>query len=186
VADLRISVVGSSGAGKSTMAKALADALAIPHIELDQINWQPGWRDLNTFEPDEFVRRVREAIAAPAWVSDGNYGRVQPLVRARATDVVWLDYPWALVIGRLLRRSLIRSATKREVWPGTGNRELWRNWLDRDSPLIFTLRHFHDRRRRYEATFASPELANLRVHRLRRPDEAGALVERMKAAQATG
>jgi energy-coupling factor transporter ATP-binding protein EcfA2 len=181
---LRISVVGSSGAGKSTLAKALAAALEIPHIELDQINWQPGWRDLNTHEPDEFVRRVREAAAAPAWVSDGNYGRVQPMVRARATDVVWLDYPWALVIGRLVRRSLMRSITKREVWPGTGNRELWRGWLSPDSPLLFTLRHFHDRRRRYEATFASPDVGQLRVHRLRRPREAAALVERMKAAQA--
>jgi hypothetical protein len=28
------------------MAKALAAALALPHIELDALNWEADWRDL--------------------------------------------------------------------------------------------------------------------------------------------
>jgi adenylate kinase family enzyme len=61
---VRIVVVGASGSGKTTMAKALSRALGLPHVELDAINWQPGWRDISIQEPEEFSagspRRRRE------------------------------------------------------------------------------------------------------------------------------
>ena len=82
---MRVAVVGTSGSGKTTLAGALAKALGARHVDLDAINWQPGWRDLNKDDPDEFVRRVSAAIAADAWVSCGNYGKVRPRVLARAT-----------------------------------------------------------------------------------------------------
>ena len=88
---MRIAVVGSSGSGKSTLAKRLAGDLGLPHIELDAINWQAGWKDLNSHDPDEFVRRVAAAVGQDAWVSDGNYGKVRDLVWNRATHLVWLD-----------------------------------------------------------------------------------------------
>ncbi|MFJ9388451.1 shikimate kinase [Nocardioides sp. NPDC101246] len=55
---MRVSVVGSSGSGKSTVARRLADILGVPYIELDSIHWQPGWVEE---EQDVFVERVREA-----------------------------------------------------------------------------------------------------------------------------
>ena len=71
---MRIVVVGTSGAGKTTLARRIAALLKLPHIELDAINWQSGWRDLTRHDPEEFVRRVNEAIETKAWVVDGNYG----------------------------------------------------------------------------------------------------------------
>ena len=44
------------------MAKALSRALDLPRIELDAINWQPGWRDISIQDPDEFYRRVAEDL----------------------------------------------------------------------------------------------------------------------------
>jgi adenylate kinase family enzyme len=41
---MRIVVVGTSGAGKTTLARRIAALL--PHIELDASNWQSGCRDL--------------------------------------------------------------------------------------------------------------------------------------------
>jgi hypothetical protein len=40
--------------------------LELRHIELDAVNWQSGWRDLTRHDPEEFVRRVAEAIEAEA------------------------------------------------------------------------------------------------------------------------
>ncbi len=77
---MRIVVVGTSGAGKTTLARRIAALLELPHIELDAINWQSGWRDLTRHDPEEFVRRVDEAIQAEAWVVDGNYGPVRDRV----------------------------------------------------------------------------------------------------------
>jgi adenylate kinase family enzyme len=82
---MRIVVVGTSGAGKTTLARRIADRLQLPHIELDAINWQSEWRDLTRHDPEEFVRRVTEAIQAEGWVvaaitvqCANGYGSVRP------------------------------------------------------------------------------------------------------------
>jgi adenylate kinase family enzyme len=59
----RISVVGTSGPGKSTAGRQLAQNLGVPYLELDSIYHQPGWVPLG---PDEFRRRVTEAPRATA------------------------------------------------------------------------------------------------------------------------
>ena len=179
---MRVAIIGSSGSGKSTFARRLEEALGLAVVELDAINWQAGWVDLNTHQPEEFVRRVDEAIGADAWVVDGNYSRVLPRVLARATHLVWLDYERSVIMSRVLRRSIARAWSGRELWPGTGNRENWRHWLDKEHPIRWAWDTFAPRRRRYEALFADPGLAHLTRHRLRRPREADALVRELAGA----
>ena len=116
-------------------------------------------RDLNQHDPDEFRRRVAEAVAADAWVSCGNYSKVRPLVLARATHLVWLDYPKPIVMGRVLRRSFVRAITKRELWPGTGNTEPFSRWLDPDHPIRWAWDTYARRKRDYAAMFGDPALA---------------------------
>jgi adenylate kinase family enzyme len=60
---MRVAVIGTSGSGKSTFAGRLAASINAPHIELDAINWQAGWRGLAKEDPAEFRRRVMAAIA---------------------------------------------------------------------------------------------------------------------------
>jgi len=91
----RVSVVGVSGSGKSTFATALADRLAVPHLELDSVYHQAEWTHL---EPDEFQAAIAPTLAEPAWVIDGNYSEVQPLVWARADTVIWLDLDRPIVM----------------------------------------------------------------------------------------
>ena len=38
----RISIVGTSGSGKTTLARQVAQQLQIPHIELDELHWEPN------------------------------------------------------------------------------------------------------------------------------------------------
>ncbi len=161
---MRVSVLGTSGCGKSTFARRLAAAIGAPHIELDAINWQAGWRDLNTHDPQEFARRVTDAVAAETWVSDGNYSLVRDIVMAR-----------------VLRRSFLRALTRRELWPGTGNREEFGRWLSREHPIRWAWDTFEDRRRRMEALFADARAAHTVRHRLRRPAEAEPLLNTLQA-----
>jgi adenylate kinase family enzyme len=176
--DLRIAIIGSSGSGKTTLARRVGEALAVPFIELDAINWQAGWRDLVTGDPTLFVERVEGAVAGKAWVCDGNYRLAMPAILRRATDVIWLDFSKSLVMRRVIARSLARSLSGAELWPGTGNREDWRRWLDKEHPIRWAWDTFSARRRRYEEMFADPRLSSLRLHRLRRPAEAKALLAR--------
>ncbi|HEY0651328.1 hypothetical protein [Phenylobacterium sp.] len=180
---MRVSVIGTSGSGKTTFAGALAAALGARHVDLDAINWQPGWKDLNQGDPDEFRRRVAHAVAAEAWVSCGNYSKVRPIVLARATHLVWLDYPKPIVMGRVLRRSFVRAVSGKELWPGTGNRELFSRWLDREHPIRWAWDTYERRRRDYAAMFDDPGLAQLTKHRLRHPREAAGLIDLLTSSR---
>ena len=178
---MRIAVWGTSGSGKSTFAHRLAGLIGVPHVELDALNWQAGWRALNSRDPEEFRRRVEAALAAEAWVCDGNYHRVRDLVLARATHIVWLDYSRWVVMNRVLRRSLSRAVSRKELWPGTGNREHLSRWLDKEHPLRWAWDTYQGRRQRFTTRFAEPALAGVPKHRLRHPSEAGPLMRALQS-----
>ena len=171
---LRISVVGNSGSGKTTVAAALAAALGVPHLELDSVFHQAGWVPL----PDEeFRRRVTEFVAAPRWVADGNYSRVQDLIWARADTVVWLDPPRYRVMRQVIWRTLRRTTLRVELW--NGNRERLANVLRADpkeSVIAWAWTRHHHTRQRYERAQADPANAHLAFIRLRTPGEVAAFV----------
>ncbi|HET6969602.1 MAG TPA: hypothetical protein VFH92_00635 [Phenylobacterium sp.] len=176
---MRVSVTGTSGSGKTTFARTLAAALGARHIDLDAINWQAAWYDLNRNEPEEFRRRVGEAVAGDAWVACGNYSIARPLIVARATHIVWLDYPKWIVMSRVFRRSFARAWSGDELWPGTGNRETFRDWLGKEHPIRWAWDTYALRREKNAAEFADPALAHIERIRLRHPREAGPLIGRL-------
>ena len=177
---MRIVVTGTSGSGKTTLARLLAARLALPHIELDAINWQAGWRDLVRHDPPEFVLRVTEAAQAECWVADGNYGPVRDMLWRRATHLVWLDYERPVIMRRVIARSLYRVVMRTELWPGTGNRERWGFLLQASHPIRWAWSTWRHRRIATEQRLGQPELAHLVVLRLRRPREARGVVEALR------
>lgn len=178
---MRISIIGSSGSGKTTLGRRLAAELGLEHVELDAVNWQPGWRDLNTHDPEEFVRRVAQAVSGDRWVTDGNYSKAAGPIRSRATDLVWLDYARPLIMSRVIRRSFLRAVSGDELWPGTGNRESFARWLQKDHPIRWAWDTYQSRRARNEALFADPALAHVNRWRLAHPREVEPLVAALKA-----
>jgi hypothetical protein len=73
-----VSVIGSTGAGKTTFGRELARRLNVPFVELDSIYHQANWTPL----PDEdFRRAVAGRIAGDSWVVDGNYEDVRHWLR---------------------------------------------------------------------------------------------------------
>ena len=121
----RIHVIGNSASGKSTLAARLADTLRAPLVELDAINWQPEWVGLNTTDPDEFERRIREATRGERWVVAGSYRKFsQRTFWSRLDTVVWLDLPLRVVVWRFLRRTWKRWRSRQLIW-GTNHERFW-------------------------------------------------------------
>ena len=155
----RVSVVGVSGSGKTTVARALAARLGVPHVELDSIFHQPGWVGLDDVE---FARRVTAATAGECWVVDGNYSRIREIVWSRADTVVVLDLPRWRVMSQLLVRTLRRGWTGEELW--NGNRENLANLIRRDPEaniLLWSWTNHAKNRRRYRLAASDPRWSGL-------------------------
>src|SRR5579859_7482038 len=166
----RVVILGTSGSGKTTFAEALATRLGCRHIELDALHWhQPNW-ELPTVE--DFRERVAAAIVDDRWVTDGNYSSARDLVWGRADTLVWLDYPFPLTLLRLIRRTLWRMFTRRELW--NGNYERLSTFFSKDSIILYAMKTHHRRRRTFPRLFAQPEHAHVRVVRLHSPRAARA------------
>ncbi len=176
----RIVVLGTTGSGKTTLARRLAAWLGVPHIELDALHWGPGWTPVLTAL---FRERAAAATAGDRWVADGNYSAVRDIVWPRADTIVWLDYPLAVNLWRLARRSIRRGVTGEALW--SGNRESLRGqFLSRDSLFLWALKSHGRKRREYPAQFVRPEHAHLAVVRLRSPRATRAWLARVMGAGA--
>ncbi|MFH8250871.1 toxin [Microbacterium sp. B2969] len=111
-----------------------AERLALPRLELDAVFWDADWtlRDL-----DEAQDIVRAFVAAhpDGWVIDGNWlsrldGQLEPGAPAGPDVVVWLDHPRAVVMRRIVSRTLRRGILRQELWHG--NRERPSTWIRLD------------------------------------------------------
>jgi adenylate kinase family enzyme len=180
----RVSIVGSTGTGKTTFGRELARVMGVPFVELDAINWGPNW---TMIDEALFRERVSVAIAGDVWVVDGNYGGrgVRPMVWEKADTIIWLDFGLVTIYRRLWQRTIARIQDQRELWPGTGNRESVRDaFFSRESLFWWALKTYRPRRRNYPRLVADAERAGKTVLRFTRPREADRWLqaERSRAA----
>lgn len=95
----RIHVTGNAGAGKTTLASVLAEALMLPAYSLDQIVWQPGWRKTSK---EERKLRIQQLIeSSDQWVIEG----VSHAVMEAADTVIFLDVPRHVCLLRCAQRN---------------------------------------------------------------------------------
>lgn len=160
----RIHIIGTPGAGKTTLARRLAQQFDMPFVELDALFWGPHWLPA---ESQVFRRRVRSAVRDPRWVACGNHLSARDLVWARADAVVWLDYPYRIGLSHLLRRGFDKVAINSRLWL-RGQRA---PAFSHDSLLLYGFRARQERRADFGTLLAQREFAHLKVLRFRQPEE---------------
>jgi adenylate kinase family enzyme len=107
-------VIGCPGSGKTTFATRLADRLKLPLVALDFHHWSPGWQ---LPEPTVWRERVQALAAESEWIMDGNYSATFDVRMPRAEMLVWLDYPRATCLRRVLLRCLLGYGRTRPGLP---------------------------------------------------------------------
>jgi adenylate kinase family enzyme len=175
----RVVVIGTSCAGKTTLARRLAGMLGSEHVELDSVYWGPEW----TPRPD-FVQTVLAIAQRPRWVIDGNYSAVRDIIWTRSSAIVWLDYSFARVFSQALWRTGRRIITRERLY--AGNRETIGNALfDTDGIPWWVIRTHGRRRRDFPELFTRPEYRHAAVIRLDGPAAAEALLVSVSARSVT-
>jgi adenylate kinase family enzyme len=158
----RINVIGTSGCGKTTMARNIAQRLDIPHVELDALHWMPNWTETPL---EEFRAKVTAALQGDAWTIDGNYSKVRDIVWNRADTVVWLDYSLSVVMTRVIWRTFRRGLLREELW-GNNRERLIENLVSEDSIIRWSWNTYHRRKKEYPLLFQKPEHAHINFFRL--------------------
>jgi adenylate kinase family enzyme len=110
----RIAILGGAGAGKSTLARRLGEALGLPVIHLDRLAYGAGWERRG---PDAMCADLRAAIASGAWVVEGTYGEASAITLPAADLVLWLDQPVWRRLYRSWRKTVVHRGRPRADRP---------------------------------------------------------------------
>jgi adenylate kinase family enzyme len=164
---MRTHLIGTAGSGKTTLAQQLAARVGTTHVELDRLYWKAPWTHHTTAD---FAEHYTPWLAQDRWLMDGEYPEINAQIWAKATTVIWLDYPLPLVMYRLVRRGLHHARAKCNLWD-SGSRETLPHLLSRRSIVWRALRSHGRRRMIYTRVMAQPRFAHIQFLRFVAPQE---------------
>ncbi|MBT3866066.1 hypothetical protein HOF78_03120 [Candidatus Woesearchaeota archaeon] len=108
----RVRIIGTSGTGKTYVAKKLSKILNISHYDLDEIFWKRKYDQKRTVPERE--KLCLELTKKRKWVLEGVYGSWSESSIQKADLVVLLDVNLFLAIWRIIKRYFKRKGTCRE------------------------------------------------------------------------
>ena len=157
----RVAVFGNAGAGKSTLARRLAELTGLPLYPLDRITYTAGGAEI---PHGEYLKIHADLLRLDEWIIDGFGGAASAWERFAAADtLVYVDLP-LLTHYRWVTKRLARGlfATP-EGWPE--NSPMWRSTLDSYMVIWRCHRRLTPRYRQLVLDAA----ASKRVHHLKSP-----------------
>ncbi|MEO0821324.1 MAG: hypothetical protein AAF074_12960 [Pseudomonadota bacterium] len=106
----RVHITGASGAGVTTLGRALAQALAVPHHDTDDYYWRPTEPPFTEPRPAPERLRLMEALFLPrrGWVLSGSLSGWGDPVIAHLDATVFVLTPTAERLARLEARERTR------------------------------------------------------------------------------
>lgn len=99
----KILIIGSGGAGKSTLARRLHEATGIELIHLDQIYWLPNWTEPSK---NDWIKTNEKLLEKDALIMDGTFGSTLEMRLNECDTVLFLDIPRTVCIYRAVKRLL--------------------------------------------------------------------------------
>ena len=139
-------IYGVTGSGKTTLARKVAERTGLPFHSVDDLTWEPGWVGVPA---EEQRRRIAAICAGERWILDSGYSTWLDLALARVDLIVALDYPRWRSLGRLIRRTMLRSLDRKPIC--NGNTESIRQTFSRDSIILWHFKSFASKRDRIRA-----------------------------------
>ena len=119
----RIIIIGSGGAGKSTLARRLGEVTGIEVIHLDSLFWRPNWTPTPEEEWSEIVASL---VKRDSWIMDGNFGGTREIRMAACDTIIWLDTPRRVCLYRALKRLVTyRNRTRPDMAVGCNEKFDW-------------------------------------------------------------
>lgn len=106
----KVIIIGSGGAGKSTLSRKLSELTGIDIIHLDKLFWLPGWVSISR---EELSDKVKEICLKDSWIIDGNYSGTMEMRMEAADTIIYLDFPTIVCIWSILKRRIMYAGKER-------------------------------------------------------------------------
>lgn len=170
----RIHITGAACSGTTTLAAALAEALALPHHDTDTYYWRPTDPPYTDRRPaTERLALMRGALEPGGWIISGSLdGWGDPLL-VEADLIVYLTAPTAVRLARLKARERRRFGAR--IGPGGDMEHIHASfliWAAQYDEAGFTGRS----RQRHEAWLADQSAPVLQLAATRTPEALAAQV----------
>ncbi|NIE97355.1 AAA family ATPase [Acinetobacter sp. Tr-809] len=174
-----INIIGTTGSGKSTFARQLAQKQQLQYIELDNLLWLNDWQESSN-EALFLKLKVAMKNAATGWVIDGLYTRTIPMMMEKVDTVIWLDYPFYINLYRLTKRTFGRVISRKKLWEDSNNRESLKLMLSKQSIFIWLIKSYPKNRKKYLALMQNPDHQHIRFIHLTSPKQTRRFLAHLK------
>ena len=85
----KISIIGGTGTGKTTLSNTLGKVLNLPVCHIDGIQYLENWERRNNEDRD---RIILEKVSKNKWIIDGSYRATLEQRLTNADLIIYLDY----------------------------------------------------------------------------------------------
>lgn len=129
VEGVRINIIGASGSGCSTLARALATRLQVPVFDSDDYYHKPTDPPFQEpFSGEERFQRITAALSrAESWTLAGGIFHWRPRPLPGITHTIFLTAPWEVLESRLRRRERERFCCR--IDPGGDMHETHKEFI---------------------------------------------------------
>jgi len=171
----KVAVFGNAGAGKSTLARRLAEATGLSLYPIDKIQWRAGG---DPVPREEYLKQHADLLTRDQWVIDGYGCTASAWERFAAADtLVYVDLP-LLTLHWWVTKRFIKSLFKTpEGWPDRS--PIWSSTVSSYRVLWPCHRHLTPKYRQLVAEMS----ASKRVHHLKSAREIKAFLQAVKREQ---
>lgn len=119
----RILLLGTGGAGKSTLAKEMGELLGLEVIHLDSHFWEPGWV---LPEKEKWNKVLNDLMNKDSYIMDGNYTKTVYERGLHADTAILIDMPRVIAIWRIVKRRIkYRNVTRPDMREGCNEKLDW-------------------------------------------------------------
>jgi adenylate kinase family enzyme len=154
----RVAVFGNTGAGKSTLARRLAELTGLPLYPLDLMQFRTGGDKVSD---DEFLAAHADLLRRDAWIIDGYGTTATAWERFAAADtLIYIDLPLPIHYWWVTKRLITGQFKTPEGWPD--NSPIWHSTMHAYKVAWLCHRYLTPKYRQLVAEAA----ASKRVHHL--------------------
>ncbi|MFJ7972606.1 DNA topology modulation protein [Psychrobacillus sp. NPDC096389] len=116
----KIALIGSGGAGKSTLARQLGQKLNIEVYHLDALLWKPNWTPTSK---EEQIKVQNELVNKDQWIIDGNYNGTMDIRLNAADTIILVDINRVICLYRVFKRMIqYRGKSRPDMAEGVNER----------------------------------------------------------------